>query len=55
MAKTNYQKVDTFVGDSLQMLVADLEGIDVAKEVGVTRRNILKRHGVTVLGKREPE
>ena len=34
------------------MLTSDLEGIDVTKEVMTTRKNILKRHGV-VLGKRE--
>lgn len=54
MAKSNYQKVETFVGDSLEMLKADLHSIEISKEIQTTRKNILKRHGV-VLGKREAE
>jgi hypothetical protein len=33
MAKSNYQKVETFVGDSLEMLKADLHSIEISKEI----------------------
>ena len=37
------------------MLIADLEAIDEEKEGQVFRKNLHKRHGIEVLGKRPAE
>jgi len=37
------------------MLINELESMDIEKEANTVRKNLLKRHGVIELGKRDDE